>query len=1022
MFFVAALIVAVAPSGVETRHANNRSAHALATAANAMSYRTVAGRFTGFEHRPLVASVRGARDADAPGWLTMQLAVVEADRFADSPTIRRRVMGVGLLLFGRTDDAIRSLERGLMETTGADDAATALHRARDARLLSDLSAAYLHRNTIADAFMAAEAAECAWRLQRSPEIAWNRALAREALHVRAGALKAWNDFLTMEPQSPWAVEAAAHVRRIARPSHAQRWPAAQKSMERGGADYPALAREFPQELRTTGEETVLGRWAASILRGSDARESLRAAHEIGEAIGRAAGDHLLADTVAGIERVPDAAALRRLAAALARYAAGRQLYTSQQPIAAANELAVAERLLAMEGSPFAARAALYVATAQYYAGNLDVAYAHLGRTLSDLRDPDRYPSLVGQIEWARGLVDASRGNNNEAAQAFDTALAAFARTGEIENRAGIETLLAGLHRSLGNETAMLADQQQALASLEQLGTTRRSHAILTEAAFAAEALQLPLAALVFQDDLVGIARLSGDPVSVADALISRIRYAAAVGDRHRAEADLRESRLLLTAIPDAGMRARCTSNLLAAEVTVWRTFDPQRAASAARGALAEMERLGHRVVMVHLRLEAGRALRALGRTAEALQSWREGIGECERQRANLATQDERRTYFEQCRALFDESIGALARDGRFAEAWVLAENGRARGLRETLAATSATAISAPPGVTVLEFSILPDALVAWTIGPGGATASIRNVSRRDLLRSVNELVSDDVSPEAYRRHSAALYDLMIRPVESQLARRVVIVPDAGLYRIAFGGLWNRRSGRYFIEEHELSLAPSLALLTSLPATPWRDPRSVVLIDAGNVHNDRGGETGQLPSTAGEIAALARMYRQPLVVSDSRCTKTNVMRALQTGELIHFAGHGLKGSAVIDPALVLRASAGDPGLLYPRDIAGLTLTHARLVVLGACGTADGQVGSEGAMSIARAFMAAGATRVVATLWPVEDDPTRALLTALHRSLRDGVEPAAALRTAQLEAIHESMPPRHWAAFEIIQRGR
>jgi CHAT domain-containing protein len=1018
MAVVAAIVVVFAPSRASDWMYHSGGASALVAAANARTYRNVAGRLGGFEHRRWAERLRATDDISA--WQFRQAAAVAA-QYSSSPAARRHIVGVGLLLAERSDDAVHTLEQALLESTGDEQPVTALHRARDARLLSDLAVAYLHRGDgAADAFKAVEAAECAWRIEHSPEVAWNRAVAREAVHVRRAALEAWGDFLNIEPESPWAPEAVAHIRRIVQPSLTQRWLAASARLGGPGADYVALAREFPQQLRMYGEEVVLSEWAHAILRGDDAAVPLRTARMIGAAIAGGGGDHLLADNIRLIDRTSDLSALRRLAAAQVRYAAGRQLYKTQHHNAAAHELMEAARLFTDLDAPFAARSALYAGAANYYAGHLAQAHASLVATLAGVTDRERYPALVGQLEWTLGLIDASRGNNNEAAAAYHVALAAFRRTSETENRVGIETQLTGLHRSLGNEAAMLADQQRALASLEELGTTGRSHAILTEAAFTADALQLPLAAMLFQDVVVTSARLSHDPVSICDALISRSRYAAAADRRQVAERDLRESGQLLASIADEGMRARCTSNLRAAEVRVWRTFDPWRAAGAARAALAEMERLDHRVVMVQLRLELGRALRATGRTTEALASWREGIEECERQRADLAAQDDRRTYFEQCRALFDESVGTLARGGRFAEAWLLAETGRARGLREILAtAARPNPISIPRDVTVLEFSLLPDAVVVWSLGADGAWASIRSASPGEIRSSIETLASKEATPDEQRVRAAALYDLLIAPVAPRLRQRVIIVPDMEIYRVPFGALLNRHSGRYFIEDHEISLAPSLELLSSSSNARWREPRSAVLIDAGAAGNESGG-LGILPSASAEIAAVARIYANSVIVGDERCKKSNVLHAIPAGEMVHFAGHEITGSEMVEPALVLRPSADDSGLLYPHEIATLSLKRAKLVVLGACGTAGGQVGSEGAMSIARAFLAAGAERVVGTLWPVEDEQSAALLTSFHRALRAGNDPAAALRAAQIQRIRHSIRMHEWAAFEVLQR--
>ena len=107
----------------------------------------------------------------------------------------------------------------------------------------------------------------------------------------------------------------------------------------------------------------------------------------------------------------------------------------------------------------------------------------------------------------------------------------------------------------------------------------------------------------------------------------------------------------------------------------------------------------------------------------------------------------------------------------------------------------------------------------------------------------------------------------------------------------------------------------------------------------------------------------------------------------------------------------------------REIYGLRLDRTRLVVLAACDTGNEYIpGSEGATSLARAFLAAGVPTVVASLWSVDDRATAGLFDRFHRFLIAGDDPVDALRKAQLELLHGSDPrdrsPRAWAAFEVI----
>jgi CHAT domain-containing protein len=95
--------------------------------------------------------------------------------------------------------------------------------------------------------------------------------------------------------------------------------------------------------------------------------------------------------------------------------------------------------------------------------------------------------------------------------------------------------------------------------------------------------------------------------------------------------------------------------------------------------------------------------------------------------------------------------------------------------------------------------------------------------------------------------------------------------------------------------------------------------------------------------------------------------------------------------------------------------------ADLVVLSACGTALGKpIEGEGLVGLTRGFMHAGAARVVASLWNVDDWATAELMARFYQGMeRRGLRPAAALRQAQLElSAHERWASAYyWAAFQL-----
>jgi CHAT domain-containing protein len=93
-----------------------------------------------------------------------------------------------------------------------------------------------------------------------------------------------------------------------------------------------------------------------------------------------------------------------------------------------------------------------------------------------------------------------------------------------------------------------------------------------------------------------------------------------------------------------------------------------------------------------------------------------------------------------------------------------------------------------------------------------------------------------------------------------------------------------------------------------------------------------------------------------------------------------------------------------------------------VVLSACETGLERVfQGEGAVGMARTFLAAGAPLVIASQWKVESDSTSELMTAFHRHRRENKLPSAeALRRAQLEILRraEYAEPYFWSAFAAV----
>jgi CHAT domain-containing protein len=142
-------------------------------------------------------------------------------------------------------------------------------------------------------------------------------------------------------------------------------------------------------------------------------------------------------------------------------------------------------------------------------------------------------------------------------------------------------------------------------------------------------------------------------------------------------------------------------------------------------------------------------------------------------------------------------------------------------------------------------------------------------------------------------------------------------------------------------------------------------------------------------------------------------------------IVHFATHGLLNSEHPElSGLVLSLVDADgktrDGFLRMHEIFNLQLP-ADLVVLSACQTALGkEIKGEGLMGLTRGFLYAGAERVVASLWQVDDLATAELMKRFYNGmLKEGMRPAAALRAAQLEIMKQKRwsSPYYWGAFTL-----
>jgi len=170
---------------------------------------------------------------------------------------------------------------------------------------------------------------------------------------------------------------------------------------------------------------------------------------------------------------------------------------------------------------------------------------------------------------------------------------------------------------------------------------------------------------------------------------------------------------------------------------------------------------------------------------------------------------------------------------------------------------------------------------------------------------------------------------------------------------------------------------------------------------------------RLPGAAREAQAIARRFGTVAVIGPD-ATVEEVAPRMAAAEYIHVAAHGFS-----DPDDPIDGSflALTGGRLTARAIQEMRFDRHPVVVLSACQTGLGGTLDAGIVGLARAFLLAGASSVVASLWNVDDEATSWIMRRFAENIPDH-PPVEALRLAQQAARQKWPDPKIWAAFMVF----
>jgi len=338
----------------------------------------------------------------------------------------------------------------------------------------------------------------------------------------------------------------------------------------------------------------------------------------------------------------------------------------------------------------------------------------------------------------------------------------------------------------------------------------------------------------------------------------------------------------------------------------------------------------------------------------------------------------------------------------------------------------------------------------FALGPasridGAVAAWQASVSEDPRLRQGSDPVA------AYLRVAGALAGEIWRPFAGALrgVAQVVIARDGAAQRVSFATL-PTEDGDYLA-----SAGPTIAYVGAerdLVARPSGVSASRSLLAIGDPAFGEGATAfPPLPAARDEVAEIASQWSSAegaIVLSGTAADEAAVKRLAPSCGVLHFATHAFDGAGVCagrDDApfgctgLALAGANGaqrgatsgpaDDGILTADEISLLDLRGVEWAVLSACASGSGTIeAGEGILGLERAFRIAGARNVVASLWPVEDDATRAWMRELYAARRAGWSTAESVRYAAVALLARQRRvggtphPYAWGGFIAVGDAR
>lgn len=310
-------------------------------------------------------------------------------------------------------------------------------------------------------------------------------------------------------------------------------------------------------------------------------------------------------------------------------------------------------------------------------------------------------------------------------------------------------------------------------------------------------------------------------------------------------------------------------------------------------------------------------------------------------------------------------------------------------------------------VTVVDYLVGEKSSMAFTVDPQGRiSATVIPTGEDKLKKAVADLLTQQNGDE-HKVLKSLYLELLPQAVRSFLPistdKQIVIIPDGVLYNLPFSALCDA-DGKYLVEKHLLTLAPSMRYL--LDATSGAGG-AVNMLLASNGNPMEQEEASQISS---------------VLLPDPVATLTTRQADLET------LSNEVQGKSVLHLVTAIPLTEANPyssaipftkgatasqlfGIAMPRD----------LVVLSGSSLSGAKLDGDAVQAFSRGLTYAGTQNLLMSLWKAPDDARIAELVSFYKHKKEGMNAAQSLRKAQLLSMSSDRNPRSWASFQLLGLG-